>query len=388
VAIVLESFDSNYSGPRWYDGPTCTVLLVDELSELPGVLIPPRHSGPRNCEMVLPDDTTGEVLAAYRLAKAGGGEMPKLDEAGWGSRVVIGWVARVPVIDQYLTHPSSPRNRLPVARTEDAASKPRSIMDLMAEAARQWTPTASITIPADKINAQAVPPPRIPAAYVRDRVLRDIYVGAWTFGWLNGAERGYVDGVTGSTSEQEQYQYVNAETQAFASGTRDGYAAGYDYGKSIAAGRDPVSDAPTAPAPPPEQIESYDEASDVDSGHAVAAVPDGRARVLEYAGARVLIKSTGEVVIDSQNPDQPIRIQAASSAGVVISAGSSKIHVVNGVVSIGDGDATEHATKWESLKTYLTSLASWCNTQVYASTPTSPTPQPTDGPSAGNTKVN
>lgn len=395
VGIVLEVFDRPTGNvPSWYDGPTCSVLLIDRMHAISGVIVPPRHSGPRNVDMVLPDRTSAGMLAAYERAKRGEIPMPSVSvgnhpEGTWGSKVIVGYLnGRIPVIDGYLTHPATTTARMPVVKTNV-----QSVADVIVAAGQEWKPFGSTPLPESISPAAVPPPPSIPIDYQKTGALRNAYVQGWTTGWLNGAEKGYdeiVDGTPVTGIGVWEAGEAPGEVLALQAGIDAGYNAGISYGRAIGRGEPPPDQPPaeTIDYTTPTTDGSVADTSDDDGNE--AAVATGADRMLEYQGVRVIVRESGETIIDARDAGANVTVQAAAGSRVLVRCGAIPFVVDSEAVRAGTLTGGDALTREPARKAAQDTLITEINAAITAAvTPLGGTNinPVTSSPDCGTTKI-
>jgi hypothetical protein len=371
------------------------VLLVKTMHVVRGVVIPPRHSGARNIDMVLPDRTSPGLLEAFEAHKRGERPLPSLlaashPEGSWGSKVIIGYVdggalGTIPVIDGYLTHPATTLARMPTARDDGQ----KSVSDIIVSTAQAWLPLYDVPLP-ESISAEAVPEPTIPVDWQRKPTTRNAYAAGWATGWLSGAEAGYVEMVDGTPAGNGDsisgHGTAAPEMVATVQGATDGWKLGVEYGRAIGRGEPP--EVPPAPRQEPDYAisETDGSAADVSDGDHVAATADGDSRMMEFAGVRVVVRSDGQTIIDSRDAKSDVRVQAAASSKVVVACGGMTFVVDSEAARLGTMTGGDALTLEPARKAAQDALISEINTAIFAAAGSNPSPV-TSSPDCGATKA-
>lgn len=385
VGIVLRESKTR-TQRTWIPGLKYDVLVVDSWHTLYAVPVAIGGGGRGTLDVTRLEVADPTKVAEFQQSRAGG--RADLDAGALGgSWVLVSFLADgLPIITGCITAPRTRASKVPDTASEpggDEVSGTNAIDEIVESGDYEaWLRDAD-RLPDSLLQARTAPPPL--EAFGAD--LEAVWSETWRAAWGNGARNGYWGAARASYADPTDDEAVLATDPATLGGddadgetadvdaevaacARKAYLQGFRAGD--AAGRREAASRSTAPEPTQTvetespEVETDDPADSDGDGGAVGATASAAKRYIEVAGARLVLRTDGTLLLDTRSSGKPIYIQAGDG-GVRLVANGTSFALANGdkravqtadavdveapEVNLGPKDqATYNPPTWQDLK--------------------------------------
>lgn len=340
IGIVLRESKTR-TQRTWIPGAKYDVLIIDSWQTLFAVPVAIGGGGRGTLDITRLETADPTKVAEFQQSRAGG--RANLDASALGgSWVMVSFLADgLPIITNCIAAPQTRLSKMPDTAKEPAGDEVAgtNAVDEIAESGdfEAWLRDED-RLPDSLLQGRTAPPPLESFSDDLEAVWTETWQAAWGTGARNGfwgsSRSSYVDpsdtdavlrtdpstsGFVDDEVEPEDAEVAACARKAYVQGFRSGDLAGCK--EAAARGTQPatVDSAETEAL----EVETDDPADSDGDGGAVGATASSAVRYIEIAGARLVWRGDGTLLIDTRSSGKPIYIQAGDGGVRQVANGTS-----------------------------------------------------------------